>query len=315
MTPIVIAVMNLMAVLGGAGDVLRKAAFNDGPKEARLQPAELALILYGLFEMPMGATLLFVCGVPLIPDGAWFHWGLYLVLVVPLIWTLYKAMAESPVTLVMPLIGLAPVAIMAGEWVTFGRVPPALVGGIAVVGSGVGTYVLMMDSWRGWKDPLRAIRTESGVRWGLVSLTLFGISVPHLKATMAVFPPGSSLSTMFGVVGFMSVTEGSVLVVAFAIKIAWSRYRHGPSKRALRDYPWQFILPAGACWVSHATLLYWGIFVINTSYAMAFRSLSFVALFAIAAVIIPEERKQIPKRIPGTLVIIASVVAIALLGE
>lgn len=348
MTPIVIAVMNFMAALGGAGDALRKAAMNDGPKEARLKPAELAMILYGLFEMPMGWLLLAICGVPFVPDEAWFHWNLYLVLVVPLIWTLYKAMAESHITLVMPLIGLGPVSIMVGEWAWFDRVPPAEVGIIAVVGSGVGTYVLMLGSipnpykvflmlrhklrrgdlrWWGaiWLTvrlygcrllrPLRAVRRESGVRWGVVSLILFGVAVPHLKATMATFPEEGSISTMFSVVGFMSVTEGAVLVTAFAIKIAWSRHCDGPSIRSTREYPWRFILPAGVCWVSHATLLYWGIFVINTSYAMAFRSLSFVALFAIAAIVIPGERKQIPQRIPGTVIIIASVVAIALLGD
>ena len=299
MDPFVAALLLLMAVCGGLGDVLRKMML------AHMSAYQGILCMYGLFAIPCALAVLAVTGVPEVSPEAYLPWAVFLSVISLLLFGLYRGIQLCEVSLVMPLLGLAPVATLAGELIVFDKTTTVL-GLLGVFLAAAGTYVLRLDTVKtgGVFAPFLKLFAEPGLRWGMLAVVLFAVAVPPQRMVLLTF--GEGKRALAGGVALLVLTEGLTHLCVFTL-LQW-RSGKGLWPRQAR---WPTVFGAGFFWVTHMFILYWGFLATSPSYAMSFRSLS---LFVATGVAAWKLNESVGKRLPGMFVIVAGVVLISLWG-
>lgn len=288
-----------MAVCGGAADVLRKMML------AHMSPYQGLLCMYGLFALPCAALVLLVVGAPRVPKDTIVFWTIFLSIAPLLLYSFYKALQLTEISLVAPILGLTPVTTLFGEYLIFGKTT-TFTGFIGVLVAVIGTYVLHISRLKdGLLAPFKALTAECGMRWGLLALALFSIAVPFQKRILHGFSDAEA-AAVIGAVALMVAAEAVVHHGTFVPL----HVRSGGRKHTT-PFPWKLVLGAGTCWVAHVFLLYYGFFATSVSYAMAIRASSVLVAIAIAAWKLNEDPRP---QLPGILTIVLGVMIISLWG-
>ena len=157
----------------------------------------LSRFLYGA---PIALLMLFFAQIPRIEAGFWSVMAVIIPLEI-LAWTLYiKAIRESQLSLVAPIISFTPVFLVATSFLIIGELPSLSgLAGILLVASGA--YILNFKTLRhGIFDPITSIFREKSSLYMLIVAFLFSITSTLSKITVqkssAVFSSSAYLLAM-----------------------------------------------------------------------------------------------------------------------
>ncbi len=166
----------------------------------------LSRFLYG---MPIALLILLFAQVPRIEAGFWAAMAITIPLEI-LAWTLYiKAIRESQLSLVAPIISFTPVFLVATSFLIIGELPNLLgFAGILLVASGA--YILNFKSLRhGIFDPITSIFREKSSLYMLIVAFLFSITSALSKIIV------QKSSVMFSSAAYIIAMSLSFFAISF----------------------------------------------------------------------------------------------------
>ena len=280
------------ALLNASAATITKRHFSD------MRPWEIGMIPHvhaGLFCLPL---LLFIETPPLGP-AFWWAWGLSLPLLLTALFFQYRAIQLSPLSLTMPYLSFTPAFVILTGFLILGEVLNlwGLAGVLAIV---LGGYVLNLEpgAGRGPAAPIRAVLREPGSWRMLVTAVVFSLcgvlgrlGVLHsspLFFALTLFP---ALGLAFLLVG---LATGRARLSCLVVRPGWA-------------------LLAGLCLTLEITAHHAAIAMVKAAYMLAVKRLNTLFSVIYGGVVFKESNIRI--RLAGTILMLAGVVLIALLGR
>jgi drug/metabolite transporter (DMT)-like permease len=212
-----------VAVLSTSSDLFSKRALARG-----WQPLSIALWRQ-LLAVPVLAPLL-LRGIPTLDATFWGLHAIFVPIDALALFLYFYSVKHAPLSLSVPLSSSAMIvaafsaAIFLGEWITL---PAGL--GIALVITG--SYVLnLRPAETGWLGPIRALRSQPGVRAMLAAAMLYGLNAVPFKMALVRSDP-------------LYFSFHYLLVMSIVLALVARRTTSRPPPGTLK----QLVLPAALC--------------------------------------------------------------------
>lgn len=286
----------LLAAVGSAGTslMLKRAVGEGGAVVSTVVFRSIAGLLVGIVFTMVGTWP------PLTPE----YWRTLALVIPPEIGGmlfLSLALRSGELSLVQPIMGLIPLAVMAGG-VIFLNETPSKLAGLGIVLVALGLYCVGLRRGASALEPFRAM-TRSKSSWYALIATLFWTvtSLLHKVGIGLVGPlPWAS-----------SLTLGSALVLGCSLPfVAW---KTGSSGVPLRVWPWaRFVMLAGVCFAFQQVGLHNALAISQAGYVIALASMSIIIATTLGVMVLGEESGG--HRIAGAALVASGVGLIALFG-
>lgn len=211
------------------------------------------------------------------------------------------ALRSGELSFVQPIMGLIPIAVMAGG-VIFLHETPSQLAALGVILVAIGLYVVGLRRGASALEPFRAM-TRSKSSWYALLATLFWTVTSLLhKVGIGLVGPLPWASTL---------TLGSALVLGCSLPfVAW---RTGSSGVPLRVGSWaRFVAVAGVCFAFQQVGLHNALALSQAGYVIALSSMSIILATTLGVLVLREESGG--HRIAGAALVASGVGLIALFG-
>ena len=284
-----------LAVIAALGQVLRNASM----KSIGHKLDEYINVLGRFaFLLPFAALAVWMKGVPEIQPGFWWMCVLFGFLQTAATLSLSKALLYGSMGVVTSLWKLSIIWLVALAFITLGEVPSAWgFAGILITLAGV--YGMNVSRARiGWFEPVRALFTDKGMRYTVLSSLLYAPSVITFK--QAAVLSDSAFGTL------MTYTAASLVVLPLTIWKSAEHFKDAPKlwKGFVSLGLFAFIASVSQAEAFRLTL---------TSYVESVKQVEILVAIAIGYVFF-RERDRVRETLLGGVVILAGIVLLILAG-
>lgn len=237
--------------------------------------------------------------VPPLDAVFWWAWGLSIPLMTIALFFQYWAVSVSPLSLTMPYLSLTPALVIVTGFVLLGETLNAW-GLLGVLTIAAGGYVLNVEpnSGRGLLDPIKAVFREPGSRRMLVTAVLFSVC---------------------GVLGRMGVLHSSPMFFALSLFPAMGATFVAVGLLSRQATPESLVRAPGPAFLAGLLVTleivthHLAIGMAKAAYMLAVKRLNTLISVIYGGVLFKE--KNIAVRLTGTVLMIAGVAMIGILGR
>jgi drug/metabolite transporter (DMT)-like permease len=263
-----------------------------------LRPWEIGMVP-NAYAGALCLLLLPLVEVPPLDATFWWAWGLSAPLLVAALFFQYWAIGLSPLSLTMPYLSFTPAFVIVTGFLILGETLN-LWGLMGVLSIAAGGYVLNVEpgSGRGILDPVRAVFREPGSWRMLVTALIFSLCGVLGRLGVLHSSPLFFALTLFPAIGALFVIAGLASGRARASVLL---RKPGPA------------LLAGLCVTLEITAHHLSISMAKAAYMLAVKRLNTLISVIYGGILFKEENIKV--RLAGTVLMIAGVALIALLGD